>query len=90
MRKTNQQAFDGLPPKSCHLMIDIWTSRQNEPVLGIKVQFIENWEMKQMTLGFQYFPEAHTGENVKKIMEEFMVKLNFSLSKVVHTFLLKF
>jgi hypothetical protein len=63
-----------MPDGSLHLIVDVWTSKQQQAVLGFKVQFIKDWILRTLVLGFKHFPEKHTGENIRekliKILEE--------------------
>lgn len=53
---------------ACHFMVDIWTSRSKEAVLGIKAQFIdEHWKLMNVLLGFKHFSDHHTATNIRKL-----------------------
>ena len=72
MQKTMKNLVH-LPPESCNLIFDIWSSRQNMSVLGITVQYITaGWKIRNEVLGFRHFPEAHSSENIKNLLHSFM------------------
>lgn len=57
--------------KRISLIIDMWTSKQKKGVMGVTMQFIKDWELKNIPCGFKEFNEKHSGENLKTIMEQF-------------------
>lgn len=59
------------PDSSCHMIIDIWSSRQRQSVLGLKVQFIDSaWTLRNKLLGFKHMPEEHSAANIRKRFSE--------------------
>ena len=58
-----------LPSHSCHLILDIWSSKQKMSVIGFKAQYIKNWRLNRVVLAFKHFPEKHTGDNIKKVLD---------------------
>jgi hypothetical protein len=58
-----------------HLTFDGWTSRQNDPYLGINAYFVDrDWKQHTVLLGLQTLQGTHTGAN---IAEEVTVVLKF-------------
>jgi hypothetical protein len=58
-----------------HLTFDCWTSRQNDPYLGINAYFLDrDWKQHTLLLGLQPLQKAHTGAN---IAEEVAAVLKF-------------
>jgi len=52
---------------SCHTIIDIWTTRRNMSVLGIKAQFVDcNWTLCNRLLSFRCFDVAHNELNIRR------------------------
>lgn len=59
---------------SLHVIVDIWSSRQQKSVFGFKLQFIDlDWQMVNVFLGFKEFSKQHTAENMKKIFQESVI-----------------
>ena len=73
-----------LKSKQIHLVIDIWTTKNNvSAVMGVKAQFVTlNWKLKQFVLGFIDFPEYHTAVNIRTRLEIFLQKFGLNLSEV--------
>jgi hypothetical protein len=71
-----------MKPKCIHIITDIWSSRQKQSVIGVKAQFIKDWKMKQLVLGFKHFPESHSAANIKSMVIEILSIYDLSLSKV--------
>lgn len=81
--EARKKLLQSMPKKSVHLIVDIWTSRQQQSVFGVKVQLIHNWELKNFILGFRHFPTSHTGVNIKdKIVTLLSEQYQLSLSQV--------
>lgn len=70
MREELQFAQKG----SLHFIVDIWTSQQGKSIIGFKCQFIKDWSLKNLIVGFKHFPEAHTSENLREMLEDFLGK----------------
>lgn len=51
-------------------------------VLGINVQFIKDWDLKQMVIGFKHFSGSHTSPMVKGGVEEVLSSFNLKLNDV--------
>jgi len=65
--KRLKSKISSLSPKSCHFVVDIWSSRAKEAVIGIKTQFIDDdWSLMNYVVGFKHFPDHHTAANVRK------------------------
>lgn len=74
-------------PGSLHFIMDIWTSKQKMSILEIQVQYIHNWKMKRITIGFRHFPESHTAENIQKTLHDFLlVEMGLTHSQVLFIF----
>ncbi|ODM90229.1 Zinc finger BED domain-containing protein 4 [Orchesella cincta] len=56
-------------PRSAHLMLDIWSSRQKLAVIGVQVRFIRKWKMQQFVLGFKHFPGKHDAVSIKSAIQ---------------------
>ena len=54
------------------LMADIWTSKyKRDSFLGIHVQYLnENFQLRNQVLEMYVFPERHTGENIKTLIDK--------------------
>ncbi|OXA47250.1 Zinc finger BED domain-containing protein RICESLEEPER 1 [Folsomia candida] len=50
--------------------------------MGVKVQFIHGWRMHQLVIGFQHFPESHTGDNIKRCLQSILEKYGITNDKV--------
>jgi hypothetical protein len=58
-----------------HLTFDSWTSRQNDPYLGINACFVDrDWKQQTVLLGLQPLQGTHTGAS---IADEVAVVLKF-------------
>jgi len=67
------------------LTSDIWTSRNQDPFIGITCHWInEDWILREVNLATKHFPEEHTGANIAlKIVEsQVNLGLTFSISGV--------
>lgn len=64
---------------SAHLLLDIWSSKQKEAVIGVQVRFIHDWKLQQYTLGFRHFPGTHDGKRIKDALET-MLKETYGLN----------
>lgn len=51
--------------------------------MGVKVQFIHGWRMHQLVIGFQHFPESHTGDNIKRCLQSILEKYGITNDKVI-------
>lgn len=74
MKADIKKSLVGMPFGSLHFIIDIWTSQQGQSILGVKVQFIDQWKIKQLVVGFKHFPESHTAENIRDLVNDFLGK----------------
>ncbi|KAM7289612.1 zinc finger BED domain-containing protein 4-like [Ixodes scapularis] len=63
-RDLSQCAFHSL-----HFIVDLWSSRTRDSIIGIKVQFVLNWELRTCTLAFKHFPGHHTGDHIREAFE---------------------
>ncbi|CAG7734859.1 unnamed protein product, partial [Allacma fusca] len=55
-----RKAVSELDPQTLHLMLDMWTDREKNSVMGIKAQFIsKNWKINNLVLGFRHFTSHH-------------------------------
>jgi hypothetical protein len=54
-------------------MIDMWATKHKQQVLGIKAQYISDWKIRHVVLGFKDFPQSHTGENIKEALDSFLL-----------------
>jgi len=64
-----------LPENSCHLIFDMWSTRQKESVIGVKLRYMRNWKIYHEVLAFKSFQDAHTGENIKAIVIDQLHKI---------------
>ncbi|KAL1444730.1 hypothetical protein MTO96_029612 [Rhipicephalus appendiculatus] len=46
-------------------IVDNWTSRLRESVIGIRVQFVKNWKLELHTVSFRHLEGCHTGQNIR-------------------------
>lgn len=75
--------MSGTEPKSINILLDIWSTRKQEAVLGIQAKIIKNWKLKTVLLGFLDFPEAHTADNIRRKVENHLSKqYEINLSEV--------
>jgi hypothetical protein len=69
-----------LGPQSCHLLTDIWTSKQNRSVLGVTAQFIDSdWKFRNEVLGFKHFPLKHSGINIRDVLNN-LISVSLGMS----------
>ena len=64
------------------MIMDIWSTRSNQSVIGFKVQLIRNWKLVQLVLGFEDFPESHTAINIRKKLNALLTD-RYKLKKMV-------
>lgn len=77
------KAIESAPDGGLHFIVDMWSSRRRDAILGVKVQFVqENWELVTMTLAFKYFPARHTGENIREAFQDILREHCVALEKV--------
>ncbi|CAG7723412.1 unnamed protein product, partial [Allacma fusca] len=66
-----KSVLNQLVAKSLHLILDLWTDRQKNSVIGFKAQFIDtDWKMKNTVLAFRHFTSHHTSIEIRKIFDE--------------------
>ena len=78
LKKTMHNCPDG----SLHAIFDIWTSKQNKSVLGVKVQYVRNWKIRTAILGFKEFDKSHKAENIRTMLEDLLNIFNITPAKV--------
>jgi hypothetical protein len=76
-----------IPTKSLHLITDIWTSIQRLSVFGLKAQFIKDWSLHQVVLGFRHFPGTHSGKEIWNHLKRILTEQEIG-EHTVHTFFL--
>jgi hypothetical protein len=60
--------------------IDIWTGLGQNEFAGYTAHWIdENWVLRRAVLDLDYFPEAHTGENIRTNCEKISVKYDSAM-----------
>lgn len=64
---------------SAHLLLDIWSSKSRESVIGVMVRYIHDWNLYQHCLAFKHFPGTHDGARIKKTIED-MLKESYGLN----------
>lgn len=70
------------PPGSLHFIVDLWTSRLRESVMGIRVQFLKEWRLHLKTLSFRHFAGRHTGEKIREVFIAEIVLRGINQSQV--------
>lgn len=66
-----------------HTSVDIWTTRRNEGVLGIKSHFIANdWKLYSFTLTLQKFNQRHTAENISEAYQKCLKDLGIKTNQI--------
>ncbi|CAG7734977.1 unnamed protein product [Allacma fusca] len=64
-----------MPPKRLHGITDIWTTKSQQSVIGVRLQFITNdFRLQNKTVAFEEFPDDHTGVNIRKKIAEIFQK----------------
>ncbi|KAL0242834.1 hypothetical protein GEMRC1_005397 [Eukaryota sp. GEM-RC1] len=62
-------------PNAINLTLDLWSSRQRLPFLGITCHFIEDFQFHSIVLNVDLFEHPHTGDQVNavvtKVLQEF-------------------
>lgn len=59
------------PTKSLHFSLDIWTTKRQISVLGIKLHLItKKWSQSVRTIALVEFNGAHTGDNIKEKFDQ--------------------
>lgn len=54
------------PSNSLHFIVDIWSSRVRQSVMGIRVQYVKNWKLQLYTVSFRHIEGRHTGQNIRE------------------------
>lgn len=65
--------LQGLQPRTAHLVLDIWSSRQKVAVIGIQVRFIKNGKLNQYVLGFKQFVGSHDAASIKQKVQDLLL-----------------
>jgi hypothetical protein len=61
--------LEKLPPKCLSVMLDFWTSRLQQSVIGVKVQYISSdWVLHNAVMAFKHCEGSLTGENIESIV----------------------
>lgn len=64
--------------------IDIWTGLGQNEFAGYTAHFIdENWVFRRVALDLDYFPQAHTGENISEKIQQLADKVGASPFQIV-------
>lgn len=82
MLEAQKAELKDIESKSVNVILDIWSTRMQESVLGVQVQYAKDWKVKLLTLGFLSFPEVHTGVNLKRKVEEHLALFGISIDEV--------
>ncbi|XP_077536033.1 zinc finger BED domain-containing protein 4-like [Haemaphysalis longicornis] len=61
-----QGELHSVPSGTLHFIVDIWTSRTRNAVLGIRVQYVKDWQLRCHTFTFCHMRGRHTGENIRE------------------------
>jgi hypothetical protein len=80
--ENQKKELSSFESKSVNVLLDIWSTRMQESVLGLQVQIIKDWKVKLMTLGFLSFPGLHTGANIRRMVEDHLKIFGIELDKV--------
>ncbi|CAG7819877.1 unnamed protein product, partial [Allacma fusca] len=76
IKKSNISELAILSNGRIHPIIDIWSTRTHESVLGIKVQYLDDdLHMVNKLLAFEEFNEEHSSDNIKKKVQEIFKSL---------------
>lgn len=70
------------PKRSLHFIVDLWSSRTRDSILGIKVQFVSKWELETYTLAFKHFPGSHTGDHIREAFEQELIERGIQLEQI--------
>ena len=74
-----------LGPKQLHIALDLWTSKSNKSVLGIKAYFIDkDWNLKCKILGFKHFTYSKTGHNLRQFIKAELTSLGITPKMVTN------
>ncbi|KAH9373068.1 hypothetical protein HPB48_010214 [Haemaphysalis longicornis] len=61
-----QEELLSVPSRTLHFFADIWASRTRDAVLGIRVQYVKDWQLRCHTFTFRHMRGHHTGENIRE------------------------
>ncbi|XP_042143397.1 zinc finger BED domain-containing protein 4-like [Ixodes scapularis] len=68
--------------RSLHFIVDLWSSRSRDSIIGIKVQFVSNWKLNTYTLAFKHFPGNHTGDHIREAFEHELLERGIKLHQI--------
>jgi hypothetical protein len=75
--------LEKLPPKSISFILDFWTSRMQQSVIGVKIQYISStWVLENAVLAFKHCEGSLTGENIETIVSGILKESNVTRSQV--------
>ncbi|CAG7722947.1 unnamed protein product, partial [Allacma fusca] len=65
-----KKVFRSIENRCLHVMLDLWTDRQKQSILGIKVQFItKDWKIQNYTIGFRHFTQRHDAPCIRRVFD---------------------
>ena len=78
MREIQQTLLTGFQPDiKVYIALDAWTSPNNIAFLAITGCFIDhNWKLQEVLLGFEHLSGCHTGCNMRRLVDDVLIKYN--------------
>ncbi|CAG7699138.1 unnamed protein product [Allacma fusca] len=65
-----KKVFRSIENRCLHRMLDLWTDRHKQSILGIKVQFItKDWKIQNYTTGFRHFTKRHDAPCIRRVFD---------------------
>ncbi|XP_019206021.1 zinc finger BED domain-containing protein 1-like [Oreochromis niloticus] len=63
---------------------DMWSSRTSDPYMSLTIHYVDkDWKLQNKCLETSFFPEDHTGENIARVLKEFVSSWNLQEEKQV-------
>ncbi|KAL0219557.1 hypothetical protein P9112_005210 [Eukaryota sp. TZLM1-RC] len=59
-------------PNAVNITLDLWSSRQRVPYLGITCHFVEEFKFHSIVLSVDIFPHPHNGEQVNQMVTKIL------------------
>ncbi|XP_014187161.1 E3 SUMO-protein ligase ZBED1, partial [Haplochromis burtoni] len=61
---------------------DMWSSRTSDPYMSLTIHYVDkDWKLQNKCLETCFFPEDHTGENIARVLKEFLSSWNLQEEK---------
>ena len=71
--------------RALHAMTDLWSSRTQEPIIGVRFQYFnEKFLLQNRTVAYRHFGVRRTADNISAVFEEILSEYELQLNIVGH------